>query len=169
MHNGENFNFDHGGSEEENSAELSRKINEERGEKVNQAELEAREKELLEQLAKLESQLADEEAEYKALKDEIGVEPSEVIAAAATIEAANLDAERSELSPESAANLEKAPFPSKYILKYIYLSIGNSLNRKETIKERTLDYNEGKKKTMVKWNISKHNRLSLTSWVLYYV
>lgn len=42
--------------------------------------------------------------------------------------------------------IKREPFPSKYILKYIYLSIGNSLNRKETIKERTLEYNEGKKK-----------------------
>lgn len=48
----------------------------------------------------------------------------------------------------------------KYILKYIYLSIGNSLNRRETIKERTLEYNEGKKKNHGEANISKHNRLS---------
>ena len=42
---------------------------------------------------------------------------------------------------------------------------GSSLNKKDTIKEGILEYQEGKKKNRKNKNMGKFNRLSFSSWV----
>ncbi len=101
MQSGEKINFT-SGSEEENSTELSRETSKKRGETTSKAELEALEKEYLEELARLEQEKAKEMATIQALKEELKLSDSSEIVEAT-------DITKTELTPEEVeATIEKA-------------------------------------------------------------
>ena len=77
-----------------------------------------------------------------------------------------LHPEKTSFKNEKEVNTFSEEGKIRAYLQQMHLKNGwsSSLNKKETLKEETLEHQEGRKKTVTK-NMGKYNRLSFSSWV----